>query len=231
MTTLKTITTIELSSRCNLACKYCVNRLFKMFGRTPANMSDSVFERALDLLARLVRRGTQREVWLNGNGESLLDPHIAERMAAVMKVAGPDRVGLCTNGLLLDLGTARRLRYAGLQRIDISPHSPYDARKAVDACLEAGLNVLVNPGAIVRSHNWAGQLEPEHSVKIRFDLPCEPLAEGRGYVDSEGRMVPCCYDFRGLGAFGTVFDYDILEREIRPFALCETCHQGGGRGV
>ncbi len=56
-------------------------------------------------------------------------------------------------------------------------------------------------------------------------MQCDPLIDGRAYVQSEGDVVPCCYDYRNLGRIGHVFDQDILERELKPFALCETCHQ------
>jgi len=56
-------------------------------------------------------------------------------------------------------------------------------------------------------------------------IVCHPLIEGRGYIQADGNITPCCYDYRDLGKYGTVFDKDILQKEIKPFALCKTCHQ------
>lgn len=226
MTTLQTITTIELSSSCNLSCKYCINRLLvKDSARTPGIMIDDVFDAALAWLEVLVKRGTQREVNLNGNGESCLDPKLCERIRKVKNVMGDGRVAMCTNGVNMTPELALKIKASGIDRMDLSPHSPWHARRAVLAMADAGISGTINWGSIVFSHNWAGQLEPENSIDCRFEIPCDPLIEGRGYVQSEGYVTPCCYDYRNLGVFGHVFDNELLGREIKPYELCRTCHQ------
>jgi len=227
MITLKTITTIELSSKCNLQCLYCVNRLIaKNSDRTPCVMTDEVFAKSLYWLDKLCKAGTQKEVNLNGNGESTLDPKLIERIGMVRGVVGNERrVSFCTNGVNMTPELAHNLKGSGINGIDISPHSPYHARKAISYLVDAGHTVLCTPGAIVQTHNWAGQLEPIHTVNCRLVIRCDPLIEGRGYIQSEGTLSPCCYDYRNLGQFGTVFDDDLLEREIKPYELCKTCHQ------
>lgn len=227
MITLQTITTIELSSKCNLSCLYCINRLIaKNSDRTPCIMSDEVFDLSLSWLDKLCKAGTQKEVNLNGNGESTLDPKLIERIGKVREVVGSKRqVSFCTNGVNMTPDLAFGLQDSGINRIDVSPHSPYHARKAIDYLIEAGHSIICNPGAIIQSHNWSGQLEPKHTIKCRINIKCDPLIEGRGYVQSEGTLSPCCYDYRNLGTFGSVFDHDLIEREIRPYELCRTCHQ------
>jgi hypothetical protein len=225
MITLKTITTIELSSACNLACKYCVNRLMKWHDRSPKIMDDITFHASLEWLHRLCDLGTQQEVNLNGNGESLLDPQIVERTAAVIKVMGNRQVSFCTNGMLVTEDLLRRLQDAGLKRMDVSAHRAYHARRTIDLLNKVGMQGVLATGAIVAPHNWAGQIEPEHSVTVRLKIQCDPLIEGRGYIQAEGDVVPCCYDYRSLGKFGHVYDEDLLKREIKPYSLCFTCHQ------
>lgn len=228
MNLLKTITTIELSSICNLECRYCINRLLvKHPARNPGIMSDEVFEQSLKVLEVLCRRGTQKEVNMNGNGESCLDPKLCDRIRAVREIVGDRQVALSTNGLNMTPELAKNLKDSGIDRVDISPHSPFHVRRAVIMMSDAGLVGIVNMGPMIMSHNYAGQLEPENSIEVRFDLRCDPLLEGRGYIQSEGNVTPCCFDYRNLGVFGTVFDEDLFEREIRPFELCKTCHQGG----
>jgi hypothetical protein len=227
---INTITTIELSSQCNLACKYCVNRLLRsQAARIPMIMSDQVFEQSLLLLDQLKMRGTQRELNLNGNGEPLMDHGFLNRLVKVREVMGPAaEVQFSTNGLLMTDELARGLKAAGISIVHLSVHSPYHTRRAGHMLLSAGVQVNVNFYTIIASHNWAGQLEPQHSIpEDRLPkIPCQPLDEGRAYIQAEGDVVPCCYDYRNLGRIGSVFDADILDREVNKFSLCETCHQG-----
>ncbi len=226
MITLKTITTIELSSICNLSCLYCVNRLLaKHPARAAGIMKDKVFKGSLYWLNRLCNQGTQQEVNINGNGESCLDPELIMRAKRIKDVMGDRRVSFSTNGINMTDNLAMGLEVAGIDQVDLSIHSPFHTRKAIQILQKAGLKVGVNPGVITMSHNWAGQLEPENSVDINFHIQCDPLIQGRGYIQSEGAVTPCCYDYRNLGVFGHVFDNDLLEREIKPYELCETCHQ------
>lgn len=224
---LQTITTIELSSLCNLACKYCINRLMqKDPARRPGIMVDFVFEKSLYWLKKLVSRGTQNEVNLNGNGESMLDPDLVQRVRSTKDVVGDaGQVQFCTNGVLMTKALAIKLKDAGIDRIDVSVHDPYHARRCAHLLTAIGMQGVIADGAIKSTHNWAGQLESKHQVPIFISLPCHPIIEGRGYINSEGDISPCCYDYRNLGRFGSVFDSDLLEREVRPFSLCVDCHQ------
>ncbi|MEA2014626.1 MAG: radical SAM protein, partial [Thermodesulfobacteriota bacterium] len=188
MINLKTITTIELANICNLQCEYCVNRLLvKHPSREPGIMSDEVFERTLFWLDILCRRGTQKEVWLNGIGESCLDPKLIERTRVIKNVMGDKEVGLCTNGVNMTLEMAKALRGSGLDRLDLSPHSPFHVRRAASYMIKAGWvgRSVINLGIFNATHNWCGQLEPENQVETHLDaldLQCDPLIEGRGYV-------------------------------------------------
>ena len=224
---ITTITTLELSSVCNLECSYCINRLLaKHPNRKPGIMSDLVFERCIELLDALIERGTQKELNLNGNGESLLDPQIANRIKKLRDIFGDElKLQFSTNGVLLNRAIGYKLKEAGIDRIDISPHKPEAVRHAVDVMKEVKIRGYVNNGPLINSHNWAGQLEPENCVRFLPAMQCDPLIDGRAYIQSEGDVVPWCYDYRSLGRIGHVTDSDILERELKPFALCKTCHQ------
>lgn len=229
MTTLKTITTIELSSKCNLKCEYCINRMIRHEPRrSPGIMDDKTFDASLELLKELVMRGTQKEINLNGNGESFLDGQLVKRIGRTVAIMnGKNIVQLCTNATMVTETLAKQLKDAGLNRIDLSVHSPYHTRQAIDIFSRTGLGGVVNTGLLMTSHNWAGQLEPQHSI-AQDRLPkidCNPLIQGRGYVQSEGDITPCCYDYRSLGVFGSVFDTDILDVYYGPYDLCDTCHQ------
>jgi hypothetical protein len=222
---LRTITTIELSSVCSLACKYCINRLMPLYGRKSEIMDEETFERSLYWLKKLCKFGSQQEINLNGNGESTLDTDLISRIRRVKDIVGDRQVGMSTNGTHITYDLAVKLRDIGVLNLSISPHSCFHARRAVMEMMKAGLKVTLNMGPIGMSHNWAGQLEPENSIEMGFTVKCDPLAEGRGYIQSHGGLSPCCYDFRGLGQFGTVFDDDLLIRPIKAYELCKSCHQ------
>ena len=223
---LQTITTLELSSKCQLKCKYCINRMFPDYAREYEIMDADTFDRSMYWLRELVYKGTQRELNLNGNGESLLDPELIERIRIIRNVAPDIPLGMSTNGLAMTQEIALQLRDLGV-RVDVSIHKPEAARKAVDIMRQCGLQGgVINPAVISNSHNWAGQLEDEESVVFTPPgMACTPLIEGRGYILSNGDVTPCCYDFRSLGKFGSVFDDDLLQRPILPYSLCDNCHQ------
>jgi hypothetical protein len=189
-------------------------------------MPSDVFDATLEVLKELCYRGTQKEVNLNGNGESLLDKHFFERAYRVKQVMGDRSVGFCTNGVNMTPEIADALVALDLNYVDVSPHSPWHARRAVDMLVSAGLTKgQVNFGAILQPHNWAGQLDEDDSVTVRLQLQCDPLIEGRGYVQAEGHITPCCYDYRLLGAFTHVEDKDVLDKPMDRFEICDTCHQ------
>lgn len=226
MAKIKTINTIELSSLCNLSCSYCIQPQLKDYeGREAQLMTMETFEAALKVLEKTVEAGTQAEVNLNGNGESLLNPDLVEMVRRVREVVGPERtVKLTSNGLLLTTGIARALKDAGLSAIDISVHSPKYARKAVNILRGIPLNGTLAIGAILYPHDWAGQVDD--GVKYcGSSIPCDPLMAGYAYIQAEGTISPCCYDFKNLGTFGTVHDADIMDREYGRYALCDSCHQ------
>lgn len=229
MTKLKTITTIELSSLCNLSCSYCINRLIKFTNRSPGIMTNPVFYRSLELLSHLVSSNTQQEINLNGNGESLLDPDIFKRIKEVKDIMGCGKVQLSTNATLLTESNVEKLKETGIDEIHISLHDIAAVRLAVIRLHEAKIPFIINTGTFAYSHNWAGQLEEENSVPKKY-LPiidCDPLIEGRGYISSEGFISPCCYDYQLLGSFAHVEDYmdKILDTNYTDFSLCNTCHQ------
>ena len=224
---LSTITTIELANDCNLGCKYCINRLLKKEdGRSVGIMSLDVFEASLYWLDILCKQGTQKEVNLNGNGESFLDPNLVKRVAMVREIVGDRFIGLSTNAVVNFTSTmVLDLFEAGLSQLDISVHHPFYARKAVDIMRRLNKPGFLNTAPIVDSHNWAGQLEEKNSIEVKIDIICHPLLEGRGYIQKEGLVSPCCYDYRNLGIFGNVFDEKLMEREVKEYELCKDCHQ------
>jgi hypothetical protein len=195
-------------------------------GRKRINMSDEVFDRSLYWLIKMCEAGTQQEVNMNGTGESFLDPQMFSRIRKVKDVMGKDRrVSMSTNGLIMTDEIAQNLHASGLDDITLSVHRTEASRLAGQMLATNHVKGTFNFGAVNQPHNWAGQLERSQQVRILPDIVCHPLIEGRGYISVEGYVSPCCYDFKLLGVFGSVFDADLDQKEIKPFVLCPQCHQ------
>lgn len=223
---LQTLATIELSSACNLSCEYCINKdIFGSEVREYGIMSDETFDRSMHWLRLMVDRGTQQEINLNGNGESTLDPQLIRRAGRIKAIVGKDReVILTTNGLTMTEEYAFALQDSAIDRVDVSPHSPYHGTRANYYLRKvADVRGILSVGMMTDPHTWAGQLNwlPE----VGFAIPCLPLIQGRGYIQMEGDVVPCCYDYLNLGTYGNVYDDNLDKQEVTTFGLCEDCHQ------
>lgn len=208
---------IELTTRCNLRCKYCPSPQ-KL--RSHEDMAQDVFLAALDLVAFFVRQNTQTELSLTGVGESLLHPNFLDMVEAARNVIGTQRpLVITTNGLLLDDRLARSLAPFAPQ-VYVSLHRPEKAGPAVEAAKRAGIFAGANPAPSVSAFDWAGQ------VRWHVSAPrtqCEYLRQGWCVVLVDGRVTTCCLDATGNGAFGTVRD-DPEKLGMAPWRLCESCH-------
>lgn len=228
MIKLQTIAALELSNICTLSCKYCVNRfIIDTPSRYQGIMQDDVFDAACSVIKQTVKNGTQKEVWMNGIGESFLDKQLFKRIAIIRSIIGKDRfLGMSTNATLISKNNIDAICDCGLSQLDISLHSPEAVRKALPLLKNKKIKVLLTKGAVEPSHNWCGQLEPENEIELndKIKSDCPLVVEGRGYVSVEGIITPCCFDYRNLGAYGTVFASDIFDKEIKHFELCKTCH-------
>src|SRR5512147_2788120 len=93
---IREIHEIELSSICNLACRYCPHPKLQ---REKEHMSWETFERTLEHVAYYVGKGTQTEVSLTGIGEAILHPRFVEAVFRVREVIGRRQITLATNGV------------------------------------------------------------------------------------------------------------------------------------
>ena len=109
---------VEVSSRCNLACKMCFRHSW--IGESFGDLDPAVFVRLMDDPAL---SGTET-VFFGGMGEPLLHPALAD-LAAFASARGK-KVELVTNGTLLTGEKARELLDAGVSRIWISIDELYE---------------------------------------------------------------------------------------------------------
>ena len=208
---------IELTTRCNLRCKYCPSPQ-KL--RAHEDMTDETFAAAMDMVTFFVRQGTQTELSLTGIGESLMHPRFVDMVEFARRVIGSKRdLVVTTNGLLLDDKMCAAIAPFA-PKVFVSLHRPEKAGPAVEAAKRAGIFAGANPAPSVSAFDWAGQ------VKWHVSAPrtaCEYLRLGWGVVLVDGRVTTCCLDATGGGAFGTVWD-DPERLAMSPWDLCSSCH-------
>lgn len=208
---------IELTTRCNLRCRYCPSPQ-KL--RPHEDMTWETFEAALDVVKFFVKQGTQTELSLTGIGESLMHPRFFEAVAAARTTIGPNRpLIVTTNGLLLDDAACQTLKEFYPQ-VFISLHRPEKAGPAIEAARRAGIFRGANPAPSISAFDWAGQVKWFVSAPR---TPCDYLRQGWGVVLVDGRITTCCMDATGGGTFGTVWDNPETLR-MSPFSLCNSCH-------
>lgn len=207
---------VELTSRCNLRCRYCPSP------HLPREKMDMVHEHylmALGWASHYVRRGTQREFNVAGIGESTLHPRFVEYVAMAREQLGPDvDIVLATNGLLVDRALARSLK-PYRPRIWVSMHRPERAGPAVEALKAEGLLSGVSADPSIAAIDWAGQVKWHTS---HAPSRCAWIDTGRVMVMADGRVTTCCLDASGSGVVCNIAD-DITKARLQPYALCETC--------
>lgn len=219
---LNSIHQIELSSRCNLACKYCPHPGLQ---REKADMPWEVFDKAIGWAAKL----GGKELSFTGMGEALLHPEAEGMlMCARLKLPGVWFL-LSTNGIVL---TDRKDPARAANLIDtlkecnvtvfVSTHRPEIAGEAMSRCAEAGIHVGSNTAFVTSAFDWAGQVKWHGIPAPRTE--CQYLKQGWGTVLQNGDIVNCCFDAHGLHPFGNVLTDDLYELEMLPIPLCEHCH-------
>lgn len=106
---------VEITSRCNLRCRTCLYAYFEPQW-VPRDMSRRVLDRIFAIADRC------RSIHLQGWGESLLRPDLAEIARTITKAGG--RVTLSTNGTIADRDQAGDLVAAGIESVAFSIAGP-----------------------------------------------------------------------------------------------------------
>ena len=213
---IREIHEIELSSICNLACRYCPHPKLQ---RPKEHMSWETFERTLEHVAYYVAKGTQGEVSLTGIGEAILHPRFIEAVFRVRELIGPRQITLATNGVemtpeLADvLASFRVVTY-------VSTHRPEKAGPAWQMLKDAGAITGLNTAFVDSSIDWAGQVK-WHTAATPHD--CTYLNLGWGVVRQDGSVNACCMDAHSKHRLATVWDEPgtLMTRAID---LCGSCH-------
>jgi hypothetical protein len=218
---IRSIHQIEITSRCNLRCKYCVH---PHMARAKTDMDEDTYAASLRWAKKFVQHGTQNEINLAGIGESTMHPDFVRWVYLAREAVGSHcRVVLATNGLLMTDELARELAPAR-PMIWVSLHRPEKAGPAVEALKRVGLLAGISADPALAAMNWAGQVDWHVSVPER--RKCQWVRNGLAFVMSDGRVSTCCLDSDGSG----VIDQDIKTAKLehvstRPYRLCDTCDQ------
>jgi len=219
---LREIHQIEITSRCNLKCKYCPS--YKL-PRPKVDMTREDFELALRWAKYFQGRGTQGELNLAGIGESTLHPDFVPFLFRAREALGPDQVLLfATNGLLVTQALVDAIAPAN-PRVYVSMHRPEHAGPAAHKLHRAGLLHGISQDPALQSTDWAGQVKWE--VTVPKGRPCTWVRGGKAFVFADGRLSRCAFDASGIGVFGKLTD-DLTRLATSPYSLCRTCDQDVG---
>ena len=221
---LRAIHQIEITSRCNLRCRYCVH---PTMAREKRDMDERTFMRALEVAEVLHYQYGHRELNLAGIGESTMHPYFIDYLEVARRTL-PEEVDLvlATNGLLVDDDLAHEMARAmyelpGRLLVWVSLHRPERAGPAVEALRRYGLLAGVSADPSVAAVNWAGQVNWHVSVPGRE--PCPWLSHGLGFVAADGSVLQCCFDGSGASRLGDIWE-PVGSQAVRAHALCPACH-------
>lgn len=221
-TKLQALHQIEMTSNCNLACKYCVH---KNMVRPKLDMDIETYMRALSLAQHFVEQGTQRELNLAGIGESSIHPNFVEWVNLARTVVGWDcHLVLSTNAVALTDEMIEGIAPTGIS-VYVSPHRPETVTRPIQKLKEVGLFRGLSTGASDQSVDWAGQIDwPVMAATEGAECPWVP--NGRATVFADGRISTCCFDSDGSGVIGTLDEVveEGKELYVEPYRLCGPCH-------
>lgn len=216
---LRTIHQIEMTSRCNLRCRYCPSPKLQ---RPKVDMEWEVFERTIEVIRQLMFARTQEyEVNLAGIGESTLHPSFRTMVAyARLKLGNRMRLLLATNGLLFDDSLGQFCASQDVH-VYVSMHRPEKAGPAIEIARKYNILHGASSDPSLAAINWAGQVEWHHSAA---PMDCKWVKNGWAMVMSTGHLTSCSMDASGIGVFGHIHQaYGTLR--TKPYGLCRTCHQ------
>lgn len=217
---------IEITSNCNLRCKYCTSPSIvkgEYPNRRALDMPHATYVRALEWVKHYVTAGTQVELNLAGIGESTMHPEFIDYLRLAREAVGDAAIlTLATNGLIAGDDFVRKM-VPYRPQIWVSLHRPEKAGPALVTYRKHGLAVGISTDPATYPNDWAGQVDwPTQERGAR--IPCQWLREGKLFVLADGRFSACCLDAQGIGILGHVDD-PIGSIRTQPYSLCATCYQ------
>lgn len=222
---VRAIHQIEVTSRCNLRCKYCAS---PYLARPKVDMSLDHFLRALELVEQCRDEYGQRSVNLAGIGESTVHPNFLGFVSMARETLGDGfNLDFATNGVAVDEAMVLALK-PHHPRVWVSLHRPERAKLALDLFEEHGMLAGVSMDPAVASTDWAGQVDWKVTSHLRYvERNCDWVRGGWAMVMADGRVTTCSFDASGVGVIGHVAQ-PLDELYVSPYSLCHTCDQNVG---
>lgn len=210
---------IEISSRCNFRCKYCVH---KNMPREKKDMSFDLFCKVLDKVDFFVKSGTQHEINLAGIGESTLNPDFVKMVKETRKRFPNTLIIMATNGknITEELAKSIELYYP---KIVVSIHNQAIGGQAIQILKKYNLLGGISFDPSINPNNWAGQVDWPCENKKTF--PCPWIRTGRVFVDSNGNILRCCLDSTGESFLAHISEINPNKIKTDPWKLCKNCYQ------
>lgn len=205
---------IEITSRCNLACKYCPHPTLK---RDKVDISSNDFYSAMRWVEYFNSKGTQSELALTGMGEALLHPDFMA-MLEYARDCYDGFLHFSTNGILFTEEIAKLSADLGV-KVFISAHRPELAGPAVALARKHNVLAGVNTSFIDSALDFAGTVKWENSAPQQY---CMYQKDGWGMVLSDGRINTCCWEPEGINTIGHVND-EIGSVEMKVMPGCRDC--------
>lgn len=223
MIPLREIHQIEMTSHCDLACKYCPSRKLP---RPKLHMSREHYVKALGWARTFaLKHGGSHGLNLAGIGESTLHPDFVEFVHLAREAVGPYvSLVLATNGVSMTRELAEAIAPTKIKMF-VSLHRPEKAGPAIEHLRAAGIFAGSSSDPSLAATDWAGQVKWHNSVPVKRD--CMWVRNGLAFVLADGRVSRCAYDASGKGVFAHVDD-DLTKFSTSPWSLCRTCDQDVG---
>ncbi len=162
---------IEMTNRCNLACIQCLRSL----GLKPYKLGDMEFEDYKKILAQFPY---VMNISLNGFGEPMMYRDFFEVVAYTRKERPWAKIGIYTNGMLIDEEKAHKLMDCGLTELNIS----------IDAAFPDTYRRVRRGGKLPILHDNIRRL-----VRVREETKARFPLLGLNFVmlnENEGELVP-----------------------------------------
>lgn len=217
---------IEITSRCNLKCKYCVH---PSMPRPKMDMTWETYVAAIGWAKTFLERGSQGELNLAGIGESTMHPQFIEMLRYARQTLGKRQpLNVTTNGILVNDALAEAMLEATQPnpvRVYVSLHRPERAKAAIDAFRKRGMLAGCSTDPALAAVDWAGQIKWE--VTAEKGRSCPWVRAGWVMIMADGRLTRCSFDGSGVGVLGTVLD-EVPEIQTSAYILCRSCDQNPG---
>lgn len=212
---------IEMTSRCNLRCKYCVHPTMV---RPKEDMDKETFLKCLKVAKEFVLAGSQYELNLAGIGESTMHPDFVDWVHLAREAVGWNcHLVLSTNGVNFEDKAIEAIADTQIS-VYVSPHRPEKAMSAIKKLKEVGLFRGTSDGAWTASVDWAGQIDWPVTAGTK-GAPCPWIPQGRVTIFSDGKASTCCFDSDRCGVIGHIDD--LIKGDdlyVEPYKLCGPCH-------